>query len=95
MIYKPESGNPNFTNPSTIYPNANNAQLGSYFGGAMLTMDINDDSKDDLLVGAPLYIGTSYDLGRVYVYMATNSDNPRDWVSLFIFKYLLIYVIYF
>ncbi|XP_014668722.1 PREDICTED: integrin alpha-9-like [Priapulus caudatus] len=43
-------------------------QFGEYFGAAVCAVDINGDSMDDLLVGAPQYsvIG---DEGRVYVYI--------------------------
>ena len=49
----------------------------------MLSVDLNGDTMDDLLVGAPLYIGENYDDGRVYVYITDGtSGNPERWVSL-------------
>ncbi|XP_034028995.1 integrin alpha-5 [Thalassophryne amazonica] len=49
-------------------------QMGSYFGYAVATTDINSDGMDDLLVGAPLFMvqGSHSRLeekGRVYVYL--------------------------
>ncbi|XP_077203205.1 integrin alpha-1 [Paroedura picta] len=45
-------------------------QIGSYFGGVITTVDINNDTFTDLLlVGAPMYMGTEKeDQGKVYVY---------------------------
>lgn len=33
-------------------------QLGSYFGAALATGDVNDDGWSELFVGAPLYSST-------------------------------------
>ncbi|XP_057293266.1 integrin alpha-V-like isoform X1 [Hydractinia symbiolongicarpus] len=43
-------------------------QMGSFFGAAVCAVDLNNDGKDDLLVGAPLY-SKNQNEGRVYVYM--------------------------
>ena len=81
-MYRPRPNNANFTDAVTIYPNSVTSQLGSYFGGAMLTVDLNNDERDDLLVGAPLYIGDNYDDGRVYVYLSNGgTTNTMQWVS--------------
>lgn len=47
-------------------------QLFEYFGHSLLTVDINQDSLDDLLVSAPMYSSfeNSYDEGRVFVYIS-------------------------
>ena len=53
--------------------------LGSYFGSAMESVDMNNDGKDDLIVGAPLECGAergetdractgNEDTGCVYIY---------------------------
>lgn len=46
------------------------AQIGSYFGSILQTVDVDKDSLTDLLlVGAPMYMGPEKDeQGRVYVY---------------------------
>ena len=83
VIYRPQLGNANFTDAVTIYPSTMTSQLGSYFGGTMLSVDLNSDGMDDLLVGAPLYIEDNYDDGRVYAFISTSSGgNPALWVSL-------------
>ncbi|XP_041946476.1 integrin alpha-5-like [Alosa sapidissima] len=51
-------------------------QMGSYFGYAVATADINNDGLVDLLVGAPLFMfhrpgGHLEEVGRVYVYLQT------------------------
>ncbi|XP_026187181.1 integrin alpha-5 [Mastacembelus armatus] len=48
-------------------------QMGSYFGYAVATTDINSDGMTDLLVGAPMFMvrgsdGRLEEMGRVYVY---------------------------
>ncbi|XP_065666646.1 integrin alpha-8 isoform X3 [Hydra vulgaris] len=49
------------------YPNPD-GQVGSYFGGAVCAVDLNNDGIDDLLVGSPQYSVVT-DEGRVYIYM--------------------------
>uniref|UniRef100_A0A8C7WYL9 Integrin, alpha 5 (fibronectin receptor, alpha polypeptide) n=1 Tax=Oryzias sinensis TaxID=183150 RepID=A0A8C7WYL9_9TELE len=49
-------------------------EMGSYFGYALATTDINNDGMTDLLVGAPMFIVRGSDshleeMGRVYVYL--------------------------
>ncbi|KAM9828983.1 integrin alpha-5 [Syngnathus typhle] len=49
-------------------------QMGSYFGYAVATTDINSDGMIDLLVGAPMFMtrgsdGRLEEMGRVYVYL--------------------------
>ncbi|KAM9346231.1 integrin alpha-3-like [Symphorus nematophorus] len=45
-------------------------QMGSYFGNAVATADINNDGWNDLLVGAPFYFHHQQEVGgAVYVYM--------------------------
>ncbi|XP_069483359.1 integrin alpha-1 isoform X2 [Ambystoma mexicanum] len=46
-------------------------QIGSYYGGVITTVDIDNDTFTDiLLVGAPTYMGTEKDeQGKVYVYI--------------------------
>ncbi|XP_074537726.1 integrin alpha-5 [Halichoeres trimaculatus] len=55
-------------------------QMGSYFGYAVATTDINNDGKVDLLVGAPMFMvrgsdGRLEEMGRVYVYIQHSPLN--------------------
>ncbi|XP_030586088.1 integrin alpha-5-like isoform X2 [Archocentrus centrarchus] len=54
--------------------NLTGEQMGSYFGYAVATTDINNDGLEDLVVGAPLFMrrgsnGRLEELGKVYVYL--------------------------
>ncbi|XP_078489707.1 integrin alpha-11 isoform X3 [Ciona intestinalis] len=81
VLYEPQVGSSNFTNSQTIQAYGSYKQLGSYFGATLLSVDINGDGKDDLLVGAPLYIGDNYDEGRVFVYLSQASNSIQAWAS--------------
>uniref|UniRef100_A0A7N6FI94 Integrin alpha-2 domain-containing protein n=1 Tax=Anabas testudineus TaxID=64144 RepID=A0A7N6FI94_ANATE len=55
-------------------------QMGSYFGYAVATTDINNDGMTDLLVGAPMFMvraseGRLEEMGRVYVYLQRGPLN--------------------
>uniref|UniRef100_A0A3Q1DFD2 Integrin alpha-2 domain-containing protein n=1 Tax=Amphiprion ocellaris TaxID=80972 RepID=A0A3Q1DFD2_AMPOC len=55
-------------------------QMGSYFGYAVATTDINSDGMVDLLVGAPMLMvrgsdGRLEEMGRVYVYLQRSPLN--------------------
>ncbi|CAI5648393.1 unnamed protein product [Oreochromis niloticus] len=59
-------------------------QMGSYFGYAVATTDINSDGMVDLLVGAPMLMvrsshGRPEEMGQVYVYLQRSPLNlePR------------------
>uniref|UniRef100_A0A6P7GBD7 Integrin alpha-PS3-like n=1 Tax=Diabrotica virgifera virgifera TaxID=50390 RepID=A0A6P7GBD7_DIAVI len=43
-------------------------QFGEYFGASLASGDVNGDTFDDLLVGAPFYKGSTYNEGRVFIY---------------------------
>ncbi|MEQ2313251.1 Integrin alpha-5, partial [Ameca splendens] len=54
--------------------------MGSYFGYALATTDINSDGMVDLLVGAPMFMvrgsdGRLEEMGRVYVYLQRSPLN--------------------
>nr|XP_020502996.1 integrin alpha-5-like [Labrus bergylta] len=54
--------------------NLTGEQMGSYFGYAVASTDINSDGLDDLVVGAPMFMrrgsnGRLEELGKVYVYL--------------------------
>ncbi|KAM3872562.1 integrin alpha-5 [Diretmus argenteus] len=55
-------------------------QMGSYFGYAVATTDMNNDGLADLLVGAPMYMikgsdGRLEEMGRVYIYLQRSPMN--------------------
>jgi len=82
VVYRPEDNSKQFDRHSTILPHPKHRQFGSYFGATLLSMDLNNDGKDDLLVGAPLYIGKDSDEGRVFVYISDNSGQSQiNWAK--------------
>lgn len=46
-------------------------QMGSYFGSVVCLVDLNNDKIDDLLVGAPLWMGKHADMGQVILYLSS------------------------
>ncbi|XP_059811665.1 integrin alpha-8-like [Hypanus sabinus] len=49
-------------------------QVAAYFGYTVTVLDINSDGRDDILVGAPLFMnrgqdGKLHELGRMYIYL--------------------------
>uniref|UniRef100_A0A8C8F4N2 Integrin alpha-2 domain-containing protein n=1 Tax=Oncorhynchus tshawytscha TaxID=74940 RepID=A0A8C8F4N2_ONCTS len=61
--------------------------MGSYFGYAVATADINNDGMVDLLVGAPMYMTRGSDsrleeVGRVYVYLQRGPLNLEPTLNL-------------
>lgn len=64
-------------------------QYGEYFGGTLASCDLNNDDKDDLIVGAPLWT-RDMDEGRVYIFIAWK--NVLLWIiviSIYIFIILI------
>ncbi|XP_033113687.1 integrin alpha-8-like, partial [Anneissia japonica] len=56
-------------------------QLGAYFGQSLTVVDLNGDSYDDLVVGAPFYASNEkWESGRIYIYyqdhVNTNFKEP-------------------
>ena len=91
VVYKPVDDSKEFNQHSTILPHSKYRQFGSYFGATLLSMDLNNDGKDDLLVGAPLYIGKISDEGRVFVYISDDSGKSQENWASFIKPYFLDY----
>uniref|UniRef100_A0A8C9MZ26 Integrin subunit alpha 2b n=1 Tax=Serinus canaria TaxID=9135 RepID=A0A8C9MZ26_SERCA len=55
-------------------------QVASYFGHTVAVADVDGDGRDDLLVGAPLYMarrsdGQRSELGRLYVYLGRGQQR--------------------
>lgn len=65
-----------------VMVNFTGEQMGSYFGYAVATTDINSDGMVDLLVGAPMFMVRGSDarleeMGRVYVYLQQSPLNLK------------------
>ncbi|KAG8238568.1 hypothetical protein J437_LFUL017504, partial [Ladona fulva] len=58
-------------------------QCGEYFGSSIAVGDMNGDSYDDLIVGAPFYSNddvmlTDYDRGRVAIYLSVPTKGQGN-----------------
>ena len=53
----------------------------TFFGYDILIVDINDDNKDDLLIGEPYYSGEKSETGLLTIFKGTNS--LLDWNTKF------------
>ncbi|KAJ8938747.1 hypothetical protein NQ314_011344 [Rhamnusium bicolor] len=57
-----------FNNDGKLVVTLTGSEMGSYFGSTVLAVDLNNDHIDDLLIGAPMGAGTTWDEGYVYFY---------------------------
>lgn len=77
----------------TNYQNITGEQLGAYFGYAVATADVDGDSLDDLIIGAPLHTEPNgqkeYEVGRVYV-MYQGSSSAVSFTKFGTFRAKLL-----
>ncbi|GEM_PF-4311074 len=55
---------------------------GDLFGYSLACRDINNDSRDDIIIGAPYNSATGTNAGKVYIYFGGYSINSTSDVSL-------------
>lgn len=70
LIFDPPSQE---TQPYNIRQKIIGPQIGAYFGASLCCVDINNDGRLDLLIGAPTFVkkdgGLNFDQGAVFVYL--------------------------
>lgn len=64
-----------FESSGSFVKEFNGEEIGSYFGASMLVIHKKDG--DDILVGAPMYSGDSFDEGCVYYYKNKGNVSIR------------------
>ena len=52
----------------------------------MCLADLNNDKKDDLLVGAPYHSSDTWDEGRVYVFISKKGEGYKGMEKKFVLK---------
>ncbi|XP_041056103.1 integrin alpha-V [Carcharodon carcharias] len=76
----------NGLNMASVY-NFTGEQMAAYFGYSVAVTDLNNDGRDDLLVGAPLFMvrgsdGKYREVGQVYVYLQDASFSFTNALKL-------------
>ncbi|RXN28068.1 integrin alpha-V [Labeo rohita] len=76
----------NGRNMESMY-NFTGTQMAAYFGHSVAAVDINNDKKMDLLVGAPLFMdrgsdGKLREVGQVYVYLGKGGFTFNNVIKL-------------
>jgi len=75
------SGRRNRFREYLIEVNGKSEAKGEYFGASLLTLDINNDKFDDLIVGAPFYSNERHrEIGRIYVYLMNDKVLIKSFV---------------
>ncbi|KAJ3637555.1 hypothetical protein MTP99_001005 [Tenebrio molitor] len=70
-----------FGQDGTVRLTLSGEQFGSYFGSSLLVIH-KSDGGDDVLVGAPMYSGTTFDEGCVYYYKNKNDGTLAQPIKL-------------
>ena len=73
---------PNKTHKFFVKSTLNGEQHGEYFGSTLASCDLNNDGKDDLAVGAPLWTN-ELEEGRIYIFSSKGNDVSKDLDFLF------------
>ncbi|RWS24668.1 Integrin alpha-9-like protein [Leptotrombidium deliense] len=75
-------------NSMTVVRVLRGTQFGEYFGSSVIATDLNGDSRDDLIVGAPFHSpvtkvndGQQGDRGRIYVYVSNENFYVKVCVN--------------
>ncbi|TRY98881.1 hypothetical protein DNTS_009289 [Danionella cerebrum] len=76
----------NGRNMESMY-NFTGSQMAAYFGHSVAAVDINNDNKMDLLVGAPLFMdrgsdGKLREVGQVYIYLGKGGFTFNNVIKL-------------
>lgn len=62
-----------FNNAGRLLTTLGGDEIGSFYGSSILAVDLNNDLRDDILVGAPTGAGGTWEEGYVYFYRREES----------------------
>jgi hypothetical protein len=59
-------------------------QIGAYFGGSVIAVDLNNDRSEDIVIGSPMFKKDTdnYDIGRIDVYIRDKKANGYVFKTL-------------
>ncbi|XP_054152420.1 integrin alpha-PS4-like [Oppia nitens] len=61
---------------------------GEYFGASLVAIDINGDTRDELIIGAPIYsYKNQREIGRIYVYL--RDDEVFSYLKKFLIEKII------